>query len=131
MKKYIIFVLLSILFFNCSTIYLVDKKTGQEWVLMSELNLTAIEKFELHWKTSSESPFAKYDSRSESFYYDPSFDYSIILKKDSIKIENRLDQTSFRRILLIIAIVSLFLIIILLVTRRKKINNNGRFRTNI
>jgi len=75
-------ILLIVLLSGCSSIYLVEKTTGQEYILLKELpNLTTKDRVFLHWKTTYNSPFVKFNNRSGKFYYQINYNYSQILKK--------------------------------------------------
>jgi len=77
MKKLFLILLLFILS-GCITPYIV--KDNSEYVLLNELNLTGKERIILHWKTTYDSKFAIYDSRSEKFFYSKNYDYSFLKK---------------------------------------------------
>ena len=64
---------------GCMTPYIV--KNNSEYVLLNELNLTAKERLMLHWKTTYDSKYAVYDSRSGKFFYSKNYDYSFLKNK--------------------------------------------------
>jgi hypothetical protein len=103
---------------GCSTQYLIEKSTGNEYVQLKELPLNPVDRFILHWKTTYDSPFAKLDSRSGKFFYLKTYDYSKVLLVKTVSIQNNINNQSKEvkfvvRLLwiLVCAAAALFLII--------------------
>lgn len=71
---------------SCKQVYLIEKETDNEYVLLNELPLNPFDRFILHWKTTYDSEFVKLDSRSGKFFYLKTYDYSKVLngKADSL-----------------------------------------------
>lgn len=78
MKKTIVYLILLLALSGCMTPYVV--KNNSEYVLLNELSLTGKERLKLHWKTTYNSDFAIFDSRSGKFFYKLNYDYSFLKK---------------------------------------------------
>jgi hypothetical protein len=96
MKKLILIQIFTILFTftSCVTTYLVEKSTGKEYVLLKELPLNAVDRFIIHWKTQSDSPFAKFDSRTGKFFYLKTYDYSKVVHIKTETIQDNINTQS-------------------------------------
>lgn len=92
-KKLMIKLALIVFILTClgcsSQLYLIDKSTGKEYVLLKELPLKPIDRLILHWRTTYDSPYIQLDSKSGKFFYLKGYDYSKVIHSSTDTLQNR------------------------------------------